>query len=79
MKIKTRPCHGHRRRYGWAFDHAAHSYRILRYGPARRCPKVTTMADAVQWSIDHPNVERQTLNELRRIRQLLEQGSGLPT
>lgn len=73
MRIKTRTCSRHRPHYGWTEDHSAHAYRLLHFGPARRCPAETWMAQSLQWRLDHPTVEERTLAELRRIRELLEQ------
>lgn len=72
MKIKTVVCSRHRPRFGWTQGNAAHAYRSFIIGPARRCP---TQVDPVTSYLltAPPSIERQTLDEVRAIRQLLEQ------
>jgi hypothetical protein len=79
MKIKSRTCSTHRARFGFSVDHEAHAYRLFRFGPARRCPAEHWMEQLLQWERAHPSTEVQTLDEIRRIRELLERSDSLPT
>ena len=78
MNVVTRTCHRHTPGLGqWGPEsgHQAHAYRTLtlRGFRARRCPyDEGWLSRMLRYDIEHPSIEEQTLNELRRIRQLLE-------